>query len=38
MPKWLVKQLMRAFLDKDRRLIRFLNDCWFRYHRQNSDG
>ncbi|WP_124726473.1 cortex morphogenetic protein CmpA [Staphylospora marina] len=37
MPSWLVKQLMRAFLAKDRRQIRFLNECWFQY-RERGPG
>lgn len=31
MPQWLCNQLMRAFLKKDRRQIRLLNDCWYFY-------
>lgn len=31
MPKWLIIQLMRAFNNKDRKQIRFLNECWFDY-------
>lgn len=31
MPKWLMKQLMKAFLHKNRRQIRLLNECWFTY-------
>ncbi|WP_100523513.1 MULTISPECIES: cortex morphogenetic protein CmpA [Bacillati] len=39
MPEWLRKQLMRAFLGKDRRQIRLLNDCWFVYkEKSNSKG
>ncbi|MBA4496002.1 cortex morphogenetic protein CmpA [Paenactinomyces guangxiensis] len=34
MPRWLVKQLMRAFHDKDRRQIRFLNKCWFHFQQK----
>ncbi|RXT05197.1 cortex morphogenetic protein CmpA [Ammoniphilus sp. CFH 90114] len=37
MPEWLRKQLMRAFLGKDRRQIRLLNDCWFVYKQKNTD-
>ncbi|MBP1930039.1 cortex morphogenetic protein CmpA [Ammoniphilus resinae] len=36
MPEWLRKQLMRAFLGKDRRQIRLLNDCWFIYKQKNG--
>lgn len=36
MPKWLIKQLMQAFLEKDRRQIIFLNQCWFEYHNQGK--
>ncbi|MBO8171645.1 MAG: cortex morphogenetic protein CmpA [Bacillaceae bacterium] len=39
MPYWLRKQLRRAFIGKDSRQIRLLNDCWFlfqeRYERRN---
>ncbi|AUS07695.1 cortex morphogenetic protein CmpA [Laceyella sacchari] len=31
MPSWLIKQLMHAFSMKDRRLIQWLNHCWFHY-------
>jgi len=31
MPQWLCNQLMRAFLKKDRRQIKLLNDCWYFY-------
>jgi hypothetical protein len=31
MPHWLCLQLQRAFRNKDRRQIRWLNDCWFFY-------
>ncbi|MFD0715275.1 cortex morphogenetic protein CmpA [Paenibacillus sp. GCM10027626] len=31
MPQWLCNQLMRAFLKRDRRQIRLLNDCWYFY-------
>lgn len=34
MPQWLSSQLLRAFQRKDRRQIRYLNDCWFFYRRQ----
>ncbi|WP_131926047.1 cortex morphogenetic protein CmpA [Hazenella coriacea] len=34
MPRWLVKQLMRAFNDKDRRQIKFLNQCWFHFRQK----
>jgi hypothetical protein len=30
-PKWLSKQLMQAFRQKDRTQIRFLNRCWFSF-------
>jgi hypothetical protein len=30
-PQWLSNQLKRAFLKKDRRQIRLLNDCWYFY-------
>lgn len=35
MPQWLCNQLMRAFLKKDRRQIRLLNDCWYFYRTSN---
>lgn len=38
MPQWLCNQLMRAYLKKDRRQIKMLNDCWFFYHRQSPEG
>ncbi|MFC5405088.1 cortex morphogenetic protein CmpA [Cohnella soli] len=31
MPQWLCNQLMSAFLKKDRRQIRLLNECWYYY-------
>lgn len=31
MPQWLQNQLSRAFLRKDKRNLRMLNDCWFFY-------
>jgi hypothetical protein len=34
MPRWLRNQLRNAYLDKDTRLIRLLNDCWFFYRKQ----
>ncbi|MBB6730834.1 cortex morphogenetic protein CmpA [Cohnella zeiphila] len=34
MPQWLCNQLMRAYLKKDRRQIKMLNDCWFFYQRR----
>ncbi|MFC3343481.1 cortex morphogenetic protein CmpA [Paenibacillus abyssi] len=36
MPQWLCNQLMRAFLKKDRRQIRLLNDCWFFYRTKSQ--
>ncbi len=38
MPQWLCNQLMRAYLKKDRRQIKMLNDCWFFYQRQTPAG
>jgi hypothetical protein len=38
MPQWLCNQLMRAYLKKDRRQIKMLNDCWFFYQRQSPAG
>ncbi|WP_139279073.1 cortex morphogenetic protein CmpA [Seinonella peptonophila] len=34
MPKWLMKQLKSAFLNKNRRQIRLLNECWFSYRQK----
>ncbi|TCZ76670.1 cortex morphogenetic protein CmpA [Paenibacillus albiflavus] len=31
MPQWLCNQLMRAYLTKNRKQIRLLNDSWFFY-------
>lgn len=28
MPKWLLKQLKEAYMIKDRRQIKYLNECW----------
>ena len=36
LPRWLRNQLMRAFHSKDRREIRFLNQCWFTYTKQEQ--
>jgi hypothetical protein len=38
MPQWLCNQLMRAFLQKDRRQIKLLNDCWYFYRTKQSPG
>ncbi|WP_154666042.1 cortex morphogenetic protein CmpA [Paenibacillus pinihumi] len=38
MPQWLCNQLMRAFIKKDRRQIRLLNDCWFFYRTKSADA
>ncbi|MBJ6361317.1 cortex morphogenetic protein CmpA [Paenibacillus sp. GCM10012307] len=38
MPQWLSNQLMRAFIKKDRRQIRLLNDCWFFYRTKTTDS
>ncbi|HIW32294.1 MAG TPA: cortex morphogenetic protein CmpA [Candidatus Paenibacillus intestinavium] len=35
MPHWLRNQLMKAFLKRDRRQIRLLNDCWYFYRTHN---
>ncbi|RAL22039.1 cortex morphogenetic protein CmpA [Thermoflavimicrobium daqui] len=32
MPRWLIKQLKQAFYNRDRRQIRFLNQCWFSFY------
>ncbi|WP_166241204.1 cortex morphogenetic protein CmpA [Paenibacillus turpanensis] len=37
MPNWLRTQLMRAFLTKNRRQIRLLNDCWY-FYRDKQGG
>ncbi|WP_200967226.1 cortex morphogenetic protein CmpA [Insulibacter thermoxylanivorax] len=36
MPQWLCNQLQRAFIMKDLRQIRVLNECWF-FYRTGSD-
>lgn len=36
LPKWLSNQMMRAFLKRDRRQIRLLNDCWFFYYNRRE--
>lgn len=36
MPNWLIKQLKQAFLYKNRREIRWLNQCWFSYHEKQQ--
>jgi len=36
MPQWLCNQMMRAFLNKDTRKIRMLNDCWYFYRTKQS--
>ncbi|MFC4775514.1 cortex morphogenetic protein CmpA [Paenibacillus sp. GCM10023252] len=36
MPQWLCNQLMRAYLKKDLRQIRLLNDCWYFYRDKHS--
>ncbi|WP_153126770.1 cortex morphogenetic protein CmpA [Peribacillus tepidiphilus] len=35
MPKWLQKQIQKAFLEKDRYQIRLLNQCWYYYRKNN---
>ncbi|MCR8659519.1 cortex morphogenetic protein CmpA [Paenibacillus endoradicis] len=35
MPHWLRNQLMKAFLTRDSRQIRLLNDCWYFYRTHN---
>lgn len=37
MPQWLRQQLMKAYLKKDRRQIKLLNECWF-FYRNTSDS
>ncbi|MGA9173664.1 MAG: cortex morphogenetic protein CmpA [Thermoactinomyces sp.] len=36
MPQWLYRQLRRAFLEKDRKQIRLLNQCWFQFQRREN--
>ncbi|MCF6093746.1 cortex morphogenetic protein CmpA [Microaerobacter geothermalis] len=36
MPTWLRKQLRRAFIGKDSRQIKILNECWFLYYQKQS--
>ncbi|MEC0092739.1 cortex morphogenetic protein CmpA [Paenibacillus macquariensis] len=38
MPQWLSNQLMRAFIKRDRRQIKLLNECWFFYHNTPEDN
>ncbi|MUT67626.1 cortex morphogenetic protein CmpA [Paenibacillus sp. NEAU-GSW1] len=41
MPQWLCNQMMRAFLKKDRRQIKLLNECWYFYRNRQipkTDG
>jgi hypothetical protein len=38
MPQWLCNQLMRAFLSKNRKQIRLLNDSWFFYRTRLNAG
>ncbi|WP_173104450.1 cortex morphogenetic protein CmpA [Bacillus sp. KH172YL63] len=35
MPKWLVNQLRKAYLEKDRYQIKLLNQCWYFYRKKN---
>ena len=35
MHHWLRNQLMKAFLTRDSRQIRLLNDCWYFYRTHN---
>ncbi len=37
LPQWLRQQLMKAYLKKDRRQIKLLNECWF-FYRNTSDS
>jgi hypothetical protein len=37
MPIWLQNQLMRAFMRRDKRNLRMLNDCWF-FYRDKTDA
>ncbi|MFK7696905.1 cortex morphogenetic protein CmpA [Paenibacillus sp. HJGM_3] len=36
MPQWLCHQLERAFMKKDLRQIRLLNDCWYFYRTKTT--
>ncbi|MBP1993137.1 cortex morphogenetic protein CmpA [Paenibacillus eucommiae] len=38
MPQWLSNQIMGAFLNKNKRQIRLLNDSWFFYRTRSSDN
>lgn len=37
MPQWLCQQLMKAYLKKDRRQIKLLNECWY-FYRNSADS
>ncbi|MEH6941941.1 cortex morphogenetic protein CmpA [Bacillus sp. JJ722] len=37
MPKWLQKQLKKAFLTKDSYQIHLLNQCWYFYRKSNKN-
>ncbi len=35
MPNWLMKQMQKAFLEKDNYQIKLLNQCWY-FYRKNT--
>ncbi|RSL29153.1 cortex morphogenetic protein CmpA [Salibacterium salarium] len=37
MPGWFIKQMEKAFFEKNRREIRVLNQCWFDYKFKQRD-
>ncbi|WP_094030672.1 cortex morphogenetic protein CmpA [Thermoactinomyces sp. DSM 45892] len=37
MPKWLTKQLMNAYRQRDRKQVLYLNKCWFSYMKKEQD-
>jgi hypothetical protein len=37
LPQWLCQQLMKAYLKKDRRQIKLLNECWY-FYRNSADS
>ncbi|NGM59854.1 cortex morphogenetic protein CmpA [Bacillus velezensis] len=35
MPNWLIKQMQKAFLEKDNYQIKLLNQCWYFYRKKH---
>ncbi len=38
MPKWFQRQMLRAYLKKDIKQIKILNQCWFFYYKRHIDA